>query len=112
MFITFKDSNDHAIILEIAGRTIFFNQVVNGIPKKSSIKGLNLNPSTIVKQFPDLKGKPIPEIKKEAIKRFEEKIKSFKTKDEIVKYLIEDLEKHGYKAIFKNRRGCRPERIK
>ena len=83
-----------------------------GQATQSYIEGLNLSPSGVVKEFPELEGKPISEIKREGIKRFKEKIKNMKTVYEIRDYLISDLKKYGYEPYMWRRKGHRPVRIK
>lgn len=95
-------------VIRINGHSITFNQSVGGVPMFTTIEGLKLNPASIIEQFPDLKDKTIPEIKREAIKRFKEKIKTFTTEQQVQDYLQEDLRKHGLilKMIYK--KGFRP----
>jgi hypothetical protein len=99
-------------VIRINGHNITFNQVVGNTPMFTTIEGLKLNPATIVEQFPDLKGEPIGKIKSEGVKRFKDKVKTFKTEEEIQKYLQEDLRKHGFILKMIHRKGWRPEIVK
>jgi len=111
MDLTFlKDAE--VVVLRVMGKEVYFAKIVGGIPKYTPIEGLRLNPTGIVEEFPDLKGKPIEEIKKEGVKRFKQHIKSLNSLKEIRDYLQKDLEKHGYKLIMIHRKGFRPERVK
>jgi len=73
------------------------------------IGGLKLDKAGVIKEFPDLKDNK--EWKEEVIKRFKEKIKKMKTETERVKYVIEDLSKHGYVPKYIQRAGFRPVKL-
>lgn len=88
-------------------KTLVFTKTQSGSVMQSSIEGLQLNPATIVKEFPDLKDQPSNYVKKEGIKRFKEHIKSLGSMMEIKEYLKQDLMKHGYKLIGSRRKGFR-----
>lgn len=74
------------------------------------IEGLKLSKSGTIKEFPDLKGNE--DWKKEAIKRFKEKLKSYKTEIEQAEYIIEDLKKFGYVPKYIQRSGHRQKELK
>ncbi len=113
MRLGFVGVRGDTLILEItAGNKLFFNVLSGGIIQRSTIEGLKLNPAGIVKEFPDLKGKPIPVMKKEAIKRFEEKFKTLKTKKERIKYLKEEMAKVGYELRLIDEPGFRTRKVK
>lgn len=78
--------------------------------KYSSFSGLKLDYEGCIKEFPDLKGNP--DWKEEVVKRFDEKIKSMDSEEEIVEYIVEELQKYGYILKKKQRSGFRPEAIK
>jgi hypothetical protein len=109
--LSFVTPNGEPLILRIIGRQVYFVKTVNGLPMMSTIDGIKLNVDGMVKQFPDLEGKPVAEMRREAISRFKEHIKSLTTDDEVIKYLREDLEKSGYKLLLIQRAGHRPERV-
>ena len=71
----------------------------------ATIDGLKLDKSGAIKEFPDLKDRD--DWKEEVIKRFKEKIKNMRTENERAKYIIEDLTKYGYKALYYQRAGSR-----
>jgi len=75
----------------------------------ADISGLKLDKAGTIKEFPDLKDNK--EWKEEVIKRFKEKIKNMKTETEQVKYMIEDLSKHGYVPKYIQRAGFRPVKL-
>ena len=103
---------------EIVGITIHSNRIVKIVKNQggnvmaSTIDQVRFNPSTIIIEHPDLKGKPIDFIRKEGLKRLKEKLKSFKTEEEAIDYINADLiGKHGWKGLIKKRTGHRPTRI-
>ena len=96
------------ILVKIDGTTVKFASISFGA-KETTIEGLQLDYSGAIKEFPDLKDKK--EWREITIERFKEKIKSLKTENERVEYIIEDLRKHGYIPKLKQRKGHRPERI-
>jgi hypothetical protein len=98
-------------VIRVSGKEVTFNQNMRGVPMFTTIEGLRLNPSTIVEEFPDLKGKPIEEIRGEAIRRFKEHIKSLPNEESIRDYIKEDLGKHGYRMLFYQKRGFRPVKV-
>lgn len=75
----------------------------------ATIENLQLNYNGVIKEHPDLKDKD--NWKEEAIKRFKEKIKNMTTEIEKVKYVVEDLQKFGYKPLYKQREGFRVEKV-
>ena len=72
-----------------------------------SIENLKLSYAGVCREFPDLELNE--NWRAEAIKRFKEKLKSFKSEEEIASYLISDLKEHGYIAKFKQKAGFRRE---
>lgn len=94
--------------IEVEGdRVVFFDfQTL----LKSEIDGLQLSYEGVIKEHPDLKENP--EWRRIAIERFKNHIKSFKTEEERVDYLIEDLRKWGYIPLYKQKKGFRSEKIK
>jgi len=58
------------------------------------LKNLKLNKAGVTKEFPDLEDSP--DWREEAVKRFEEHIRGYKTEMAKAKYIISDLRKHGY----------------
>lgn len=75
----------------------------------TTIEGLRLDKSGVIKEFPDLKDDD--EWRKKAIERFKIKIKSFNTEMEIIKYCIEELKKFGWQPLTLQRGGFRPQKI-
>lgn len=74
------------------------------------IEAIKLEKAGCIKEHPDLKDNE--NWKKESIKRFKQKIKDYKTEKERMKYIISDLTKHGYKALYYQQKGFRPIKIK
>ena len=106
--IIFNFANEK-ILISINGNQVYFSSTAFGA-QKSPIEGLKLDYSGVCREFPDL------EIEDNwngiAIKRFKEKLKSFKTEKQIADYLIEDLRKFGYVPESIQEGGFRPRRIK
>jgi len=93
--------------VRVAGDKAFFR--TNPLGGYATIDGLKLSKGGVVKEFPDLKGRKDWRIV--SINRFKKKLKSLKNEEERVDYIIEDLEKHGYKAKAIQKTGFRPKRI-
>lgn len=74
------------------------------------IEKLRIDKKGVIKEFPDLKDNE--EWREEAIKRFKEKLKSYKTERERIDYIINDLIKFGYIPLYSQVQGHRPKRVK
>jgi hypothetical protein len=95
--------------IKINGNSLQFYTPQGNICRYTTIEGLKLNVAGILKEFPDLKGKPVRQIKKIGIQRFQEHIKKLKSENQVKNYLIKDLGKHGYKLKVEHRAGFRPK---
>lgn len=103
--IVFQFGNE-VIEIRIDGLNLFFRTNQFGgalVPFKEQY--IKLSKSGVLKEFPDLKENE--NWKGEAIKRFKERLKEYKTEEERVNYIIDDLSKFGYVAIAKQRLGHR-----
>jgi len=76
----------------------------------SPIDSIKIDKAGSIKEHPDLKDRV--DWKEETIKRFKKKLKSYDTEMERVEYVIKDLSKIGYKPIYIQRDGHRPQKIK
>lgn len=74
------------------------------------IDSIKIDKTGSIKEHPDLADRD--DWKEETIKRFKENLKKLKTENERMKYVIEDLTKVGYKPIYIQRSGHRPQKIK
>lgn len=74
------------------------------------IDSIKIDKAGSIKEHPDLVDRA--DWREETIKRFKEKLKNYKTEMERVKYVIDDLSKVGYKPIYIQREGFRPQKIK
>lgn len=111
--LTFVGVGGDLFILTLAwNRIIKVSKMVNGIPTSTPLEGLQFNMAGIVKEHPDLEGKPFGEMRKIAVERFRTHLKSFVTEKAAIDYLREDLGKHGNKLIMITRPGFRPQRVK
>ena len=93
--------------VSVSGKKVYFR--TNPLGGYATIDKLKLSRAGVVRQFPDLKDNE--DWRAISIKRFQNKIDNLKTEDERVKYIITDLEKHGYKAKAIQKTGFRPKRI-
>lgn len=76
----------------------------------TSLAGLRLSRTGVIKEFPDLDGKE--NWKEEAIKRFEENFKKYETEIQKVNYVKSELVKQGYEPMYWQRAGFRPSTFK
>lgn len=96
------------VLVRIVDRNVYFSTSTFGA-MSSSIEGLKLDKAGAIKEWPDLENNP--EWKQEAIKRFKEKIASFRIEDDAARYIIEDLKQYGYVPKWKQKQGFRKEKI-
>lgn len=92
----------------IRGDELLFCDLNSGMV--TTIAGLRLNKAGIIKEFPDLENNP--EWKEEAVKRFNEKMKTYTTEIQKVNYVKSELVKHGYEPMYWQRAGFRPSSFK
>lgn len=110
--IGFVNPQAQAIVLEInilaEDRITKITSYKNSIPTITKLEGLQFNITGILKEFPDLKGKEHPEMKRIALRRFKEHIRKFNKERDLILYLIDDLKKHGYECKQFIKQGFRP----
>ena len=94
------------IIVRLIDTNVLFIDLQNNI--MSPLEGLNLNKEGVEKEYPDLKGDK--DWKQKAVQRFTDKIKSFKSETERMKWIIEELKLMGYVPLIWQRHGHRPHR--
>ncbi len=75
----------------------------------TTIQGLKLSKAWVIKEHPDLKDDD--EWKKKAIERLKVHIKKFKTETQKINYIKDELEKHGYTPLYKQKAGWRPTKF-
>lgn len=92
----------------VDGENVMFNDVATNTI--STIEGLQLNKQGVMKQFPDLKDDD--NWKRKAVMRFKTHIRKFKTLDARIEYVKEELMKHGYEGLYKQRAGFRPKKFR
>ena len=109
--LVFKFADEVVTVKIIYHDILFYNSMTNfTIPAR--IEGIKLNIAGILKEFPDLKGKPEAEIKQEAIRRFKEKVKTMKNENEIKDYIIEEFTKKlGYTLMLIKKEGFRAKKF-
>lgn len=93
--------------VRVDGNNILFRTGVN--PDYVTIDSLQLSHEGVIKEFPDLEEQS--NWKEQAIERFKDKISNFKKEEDKVRYIIEDLSKHGYVAKYFQKGGHRVQRI-
>jgi len=93
------------ILVVIEGHDVKFGSTSYGA-QMTDISGLKLDYAGVCREFPDLE--LAGDWQEQACERFKEKIKEMKTENETCEYIIDELEKQGYKAIQKRRGGFRP----
>ena len=93
------------ILVVITGKDVKFGSSSYGAVM-SDISGLKLDYTGVCREFPDLE--LADNWREEACERFKDKIRKMKTEDEISNYIIIELEKQGYRAKKKRRKGYRP----
>ena len=92
----------------VDGKSVYFkNEIGNQV---ATIEGLKLSKVGVIKEFPDLEHDE--EWKPKAIEMFKERIRECKTEEEAIKYIIKDLEKHGYIAVNIQKQGFRPKKCR
>ncbi len=108
--LIFLNTKNEATAFTVQGNRII--KIIDCRGFGTTLKGIKLSAATIILDHPDLEGKPIDFIKKEGLRRFEEKLKSFKTEKETIEYIEDDLIRvHGWKGVMRQRQGFRPEKI-
>ncbi len=76
----------------------------------TTIDGLKLNQAGVIKEFPDLKEDK--DWRKKALDRFKNHIKNLEGENKKIEYVRDELEKHGYTPLIKQRAGHRPQKFK
>lgn len=82
------------------GREVIFTTVENGKVMGGKIEGLNLSIPGILKDHPDLAGKPVEKIRYEGVRRFKEKLFGYPSWEARKNYIRDELEKSGYKLVM------------
>jgi len=105
--IIFEYSSEK-VEVRIVDKNCYFRtgQFGGGLVPIGSIK---IDKAGSIKEHPDLKDRK--DWKEETIKRFKEKLKTYKTEMERVKYVINDLKKYGYVPMYFQRDGHRPTKL-
>jgi hypothetical protein len=103
--LQFGGDNNEVII---RGNELLFFDINSGM--MTTIEGLRLSKSGCIKEFPDLKDDE--DWKKKSIQRLKENMNKFDTEIQKMNYVKEELIKQGYKPLFFQRGGFRPEKFK
>lgn len=105
--LMFEKANEKVLVI-VEGNNVKFGNTTYG-PYLASIDGLLLNHEGVVKEFPDLQGDE--NWKEKASSRFREKIKSFKTENEISDFMVSEMKEAGFIPLMKQKGGFRIEKI-
>lgn len=92
----------------IKGNELLFFDIASGT--MTSIEGLKLSKSGVIKEMPQLKEDK--EWRKKAIQRLKKEIKKHKVEKNKMNYVKEELIKFGYQPLYMQRAGFRPENFK
>jgi len=95
--------NSETYRVVVNGSVVMFGKTAQG--GLATIDKLKLSKSGVIKEFPDLEGNE--NWRTIAIERFREKISRMNSEVEIIRYVVDDLQKFGYKPIKMNRAGFR-----
>lgn len=90
----------------VRGNELLFSDVSSGII--STIDGLKINKSGVLKEHPDLKDDE--EWRKKAIARLKEHVRKMETEEQKIDYVKDELVKFGWEAKHKQRAGHRPKK--
>lgn len=112
MITLFLKQGQIVISIKIKGKKIYFGQITGRIVIYRSIDSSlwkKMPIVSIVRQFPDLEGKPLDEISEKSIRRYKALINTMDTEEEIKDYLVKDCKRYGmievkptikYKEVF------------
>ena len=100
---TFKFGGD-IVEIGIDGNNILFRDVSSQMT--TTIEGLRLSKAGVLTEFPDLEDDT--KWKEKAIFRLKEHIKKINNEEDKLEYIKDELIKHGYTPIYKQRKGWRP----
>lgn len=103
---TFQLGGDQVEVIIDADNTMFRDTSTG---TTTTIHGLKLSKAGVIKEHPDLEGDE--NWKKESINRLKKHIKEMKTENNKINYVKDELIKHGYTPMFKQRAGFRPEKF-
>lgn len=109
--IMFQKGSDKALV-RVNNHDLKFAKVSGSSLLWSDIEGLKFSIAGILKEFPDLKELPNSEVLKIGKQRFKEHLKGMNSENQIKEYLISDLKKHGYTALYTQRKGFRIEKCR
>lgn len=101
---------DEVVVVTALGNNILFSNSQTNFNYAVPIDNVKLNIQGILKQFPDLNGLDDSEIRKRAIERFKDHIKTLNSQMEIKDYLVGEFLKMGYTLQYWQKEGFRPQK--
>ena len=99
------------VVVKLDGIKVNFSNSQTGYQVAVPIDMVKLDIRGIVKEFPDLKGRPEEVMRKEAIARFKDNIRGMRSEGSRKKYIINEFEKMGYSLKMIHKRGFRPTKF-
>lgn len=110
MKLTFQKGGD-IIEVKIHNQNVMFTTAASNFSEYVPLDALKLSTPGIIKEFPDLEGKPPAVIRQEALKRWKIKLSGLGGEVEIKKYVVKELEMQGFQLIMIKREGFRPQKV-
>lgn len=100
--------DNEIVFVRVRGSEILFSTSLQ--PNKyASIEGVKLNKAGVLKEHPDLKDKE--DWREIVLKRFKKHVQSLDNENEVVDYVISELQKIGYIPRWKQKQGFRREAL-
>jgi hypothetical protein len=93
----FMDINNEITIFRIMGNTVTIAVNHLGVQHYAPLDLITFRKEGILKEHPDLEGKPDTEIRQIALQRLKDKISSLGGENFIKRYIIDELTKMGFK---------------
>jgi len=90
----------------VDSNNVMFSDVSTGVI--TTIEGLKLDKSGVLKEFPDLKKNQ--DWRKIAIERLKEHLKKFLKENQKLEYIKDELKKYGYEPLTKQQAGFRQKK--
>jgi len=103
------DFGGEPVEVRIDGNNCYFRTLQFG-GAFATIEGLKLDYNGVCREHPDLE--LAKDWREQAITRFKDKLKTFKTEMEKINYIKEDLKKVGYVPLYMQQQGHRVVKFK
>ena len=100
------------LIVKIDGTNVTFATTETGLEYYYPIDNLGFTEEKMIEEFPDLKGKPIGEIRLTVNQRIKEHIKNLGSEEQVKEYIIKEFTNNGYTLELIRRAGFRDHKPK